>query len=44
MLFGLIIFILVLCTFAPNYGKEELKKAKKYWDKIMKETEEKKNE
>lgn len=44
MLFGLIIFILVLCTFAPDYSKEELKKAKKYWDKIMKETEEKKNE
>lgn len=44
MLFGLIIFILVLCTFAPNYGKEELKKAKKYWDKIMKETKKKEGE
>lgn len=44
MLFGLIIVTLVLCTIAPDYGKEEFKKAKKYWDKIMKETEEKKNE
>lgn len=42
MLFGLIIFILVLCTFAPNYGKQELKEAEKYWNKIMKE--ENKNE